>query len=85
MEKNIINTGIKALKIVGSIIISAAIVEAGYMGGKMLGDDVECTVEAIDAKINPTIMKKRHWYSKPEKFNTRTKKFVADTKKAKKN
>ena len=39
--------------------------------------------KAIDAKRNPTIMKKRHWWKKPEAFNTRLNQFVADI--AKKN
>ena len=74
---------VKALKVIGSCIITAAITEVGFLGGKMLAGDIECTAKAVDAKVNPVVMKKRHWYSKPEKYNLRKKKFVADIKAAK--
>ena len=82
---NVANSGVKVLKVIGSCIVTAAIAEIGYLGGKMLESDVECTVKAVDSKVNPKVMKKRHWYSKPELYNARTKKFVADkTKKTSK-
>lgn len=80
--KNAKDTAVKVLKVIGSCVATAAIVEVGYLGGKMLESDVEYTAKAIDKKVNPTVMKKRHWYSKPEKYNLRTRKFVADKKKA---
>ena len=84
MTKNIINKAIKVLKIVGAGVVSASICELGYLGGRMLGNDIEYTAKTVNSKFNPTVMKKRHWYSKPEKFNTRTNKFVADMKTSKK-
>lgn len=84
MSNKILETTATVGKVIGSLIVSAAIVEMGYHGGRMLQSDVEVTADVINSKINPTIMKKRHWYSKPEKYNTRTKKFVADKKNNKK-
>ena len=84
MTKNIPGTAIKVAKIVGSCIVTAAIAEVGFLGGRMLQDDIETTVKVVDSKVNPTVMKRRKWYKKPEKFNTRTQKFVADMKRTKK-
>ena len=73
----------KVGKVVGSTVAIAAVTELGYLGGRMLIQDGEYTAKYIDSKVNPKVMKKRHWYSKAELFNTRTNTFVAD-KKAKK-
>ena len=79
--KKVKSTAEKVLNVIGSVVATAAIVEVGYLGGKMLESDIEYTAKTINNKVNPTVMKKRHFWSKPEKFNLRTKKFVADKKK----
>lgn len=82
--KNVADTAIKVAKVIGSCIATAAIVEVGYLGGKMLENDVEYTAKTINNKINPTIMRKKHWFSKPQPYNPRKKQFVADMKASKK-
>ena len=78
--KNLKDVSIKAVKILASGMATASLIEMGYHGGRMLGNDIECVVKVVDNKINPKVMKKPHWYSKPKLYNTRTKKFV-DAKK----
>lgn len=84
MTNKFVKTAGKVAVYTFSVFTTAALVEMGYHGGRMLINDVDYTVKAVDSKVNPKIMKKRHWYSKPELYNTRTKKFVND-KKTKKN
>ena len=84
MANKVVGTGVKVLKIVGSCIVTAAIAEIGFLGGKMLESDVETTVKVVDSKVNPIVMKKPKWYKKPQPYNNRTKKFVADKNTAKK-
>lgn len=79
-KKNITDTCIKGLKIVASIAVSAAIGEVGYLGGRMLCNDVHYTVKEIDKKINPIEMRKKAWYKKAEPYNARTKTFLSDKK-----
>ena len=71
-SKAIITTATKVLKIAGSIIITAALVESGFQGGKALGDDIECTVDLIDSKINPTATIKGGLFGKDKTVNLRT-------------
>lgn len=81
MTTKITNTTAKVLKVVGSCIVTAALVEVGYHGGQMLGNDIECAVNTVDSKINPIVMKKPGLFRKARPYNTRTKKFVGDNKK----
>ena len=84
MDKKKIADGLlTAVKYGASIVMTMVFIESGYQGGKALVDDIECVVDVIDSKVNPTVMKKRHWYSKPEEYNTRTNQYVADKKKSK--
>ena len=82
MTKNkIINAVKNTAKIAVAAVTLGTIAEAGYHGARMLESDIECTVKYVDSKVNPTIMKKPGLFKKPQKYNTRTKKFVDAKKK----
>ena len=84
-KKNKILDGVTTVvTVVLTVVTVAAIGEVGYLGGAMLTNDVECTVKEVKSKINPIEMRRPHWYSKKQPFNTRTNKFV-EPKKNKKN
>jgi hypothetical protein len=83
MANKIIEAGVTAAKWVGAGLATIAISEGGFACGSILANDVELTVKSINKKLNPTIMKRKHWYTKPEEFNTRKGKFVSDMKKEK--
>ena len=76
MMTNLTSTGIKVAKMAGSILVSAAIVETGYLGGKLLGNDAKFIIKEIDKQVNPIEYRKKHWYGKKKPYNTRTGKFV---------
>jgi hypothetical protein len=80
MANKAVDITVKVLKCVGAGIVTGAIIEGGYLGARMLQNDIEYVADTVDSKINPTIMKRRNIFSKPEKFNTRTKKWVEDKK-----
>ena len=78
--KKVVDVAKKVVKITvgGATCVAAA--QAIYLGAQMTFNDVEMIGKIIDSKRNPIIMKKRHWYSKPEAFNTRKNQFVSDMK-----
>lgn len=76
MTTDLMNGGVKVAKMAGSVLISAAIVEVGYLGGKMFGNDAKFIANEIDKKVNPIEYRKEHWYSKKKPYNTRTGKYV---------
>ena len=81
MAKKILNGVVTAVKHIAAAAVTISVVNAGAQGASMLGNDLEYAAKKLDAKINPTVMKSRHWWKRPELYNTRTKKFVADMKK----
>lgn len=85
MTNKFMEAASKVLKVVGACIVTAAVTEVGYLGGRMLGNDIEYTADAINDKINPIEMRKPHWWSKPQPFNVRKNQFVADLEKKSKN
>ena len=70
--KKIVKGAVKGLKIAAAAIVTGALVESGYQGGKMLCDDIELTVRAINDKINPTVTYKQGLFGKPKTVNLRT-------------
>ena len=73
MMTNLTNTGLKVAKMAGSVIVSAAIVETGYLGGKLLGNDVKFIANEIDKQVNPIEYRKEHWYSKKKRLQRHSK------------
>ena len=70
-NNKIIDTAVTVAKVVGATIVTAAVAEAGFHGGMMLGNDIELIVNMTTAKKNAdVIVMKRRWpFAKPRPYN----------------
>lgn len=74
---NKINSIIKLGKVIGTIVVTAAVVEGGFVAGNVLSDDVEVTAKGIKQLIKPDpVVVKKHFWSKKKLVNPRTGKEV---------
>lgn len=68
---------IKFLKVAGTVVVTAAVVEGGFVAGNILCDDTELTAKSVKQLIKPDpIVVKKHFWSKKKLVNPKTGKEV---------